>query len=262
MEKERSTRVDAFGVEGQLMGGPANAETGSTSLIPLSLLPSTTLFLLLPPPSRFSHLPPTRIFARTFALAPPPPPSPCKSKTGADISPSFEQPHPHLPRVQEGAGGGLLRLFNPAQGHRRRHRCLAASPSLEKTSRSCGEHNGRSPPRSAASAQCPLPRIEERVADSSSIGWLLAVVITAVAAAHPSSLVTRSRRSGLPAGGYTQLRLAPSSFPTPSTPPRRHPLAIREFWIDACGTAVMADTPATLICRTESGVGVLAGAFA
>ncbi|KAF8876520.1 hypothetical protein CPB84DRAFT_1752399 [Gymnopilus junonius] len=57
-------------------------------------------------------------FAYTLSLVPPLPPSLCKSETGADFSLSFQQPYPHLPREEERVGGGLLRLYDPAQCRR------------------------------------------------------------------------------------------------------------------------------------------------
>ncbi|PPR02391.1 hypothetical protein CVT26_011347 [Gymnopilus dilepis] len=190
------------------------------------------------------------------------PPSPsCKSEPEVGYFASTTQPRAVAvaipasppPRRSGRRAGGVPRAVAVA---------IPASPPPRRSGRRAGGVVSiTDAPRLAL---LPAPNATSLALKSES--QLAAVVVAAVAAAHPSSLVTPSRRSGLPAGGYTQLRLAPSSTPLPpadainvaATPP----LAIREFRIDACGTAVMADNPASLVCKTESGVGVLAGAFA
>ncbi|PPR02789.1 hypothetical protein CVT26_009371 [Gymnopilus dilepis] len=119
--------------------------------------------------------------------------------------------------MQKRDGGGFFPLpsNNPTsislayksepEGRRRRHRYLRTSLSLGKTSRSVVSITDA--PRLAL---LPAPNATSLALKSES--QLVAVVAAAVAAAHPSSLVTPSRRSELPAWGYTQLRLAPSSF--------------------------------------------------
>ncbi|KAF8873745.1 hypothetical protein CPB84DRAFT_1853889 [Gymnopilus junonius] len=83
----------------------------------------------------------------------------------------------------------------------------------------------------------------------------VAIVVTTITAAHPSLLVTASRRCGLLAAGYAQLppcswlihggragvvagTVAPRYHqPMPSTSPQLHPLTMCKFRVDACGVA-------------------------
>ncbi|PPQ97091.1 hypothetical protein CVT26_001019 [Gymnopilus dilepis] len=147
-------------------------------------------------------------FNPTPPVEPPPSPSLLHSETGADVFPFLHD------------------RFNPTS--------LARKSEPGNTSRRRGWDPNSAQQHTLASAEPHFPRIKERVGGGGSALVLPAGIVAATVAAAPTLSASCSQgQAGVLAGAsaprYDQT--------TPTTSPLRHPLAMCEFGVDACGVA-------------------------
>ena len=196
-----------------------------------------------------------------------------KRDGGGSFPLPLRQPQPQPPRVEERAGGGLFRHYDPAQCRR----CHPPAPSsLGKTSRRCG---GLDPPTLPRHRRAHLPRIEQRAGGGSSALWLPAGVVAASVVAAPTLSACRSKlrewvacwvgrpvatpllvRSQGRAGVVFGTLLPRYHQPKPTTWPPRPARYVRVRGRRP-RRSCRGRRPISLVCETESDMGVLFRCF-